>query len=65
MKKITLLAWLLINTATAMELKCYSHEKLIYHINTDHVYYDDNFLVFYDNKKKKTIYIRGECVVTN
>ena len=49
----------------AMEISCYSSTKLIYHGYTKDVYYNDNFLVFYDKKQNKSIYIRAECVIKN
>ncbi len=51
--------------SNAMEITCYSMQKKIYHGYSDNVYYNDNFLIFYDKKQNKSIYIRAECVLIN
>ena len=51
--------------SNCMEITCYSMQKKIYHGYSENVYYNDNFLIFFDKKQDKSIYIRAECVLIN
>jgi hypothetical protein len=66
MKNIILTIFLMFPIITnGMEITCYSSGKQIYHGYSSHLYYNDNFIILYDNKINKSIYVRAECVMIN
>jgi len=65
MKCIIFLLMFLPIISHSMEITCFSMQKKIYHGYSENVYYNDNFLIFFDKKQDKSIYIRAECVLIN
>lgn len=54
---------LTITPASAAEIKCYNHGRLIYSGHGHRIEYTDDYLVFTEDPSKKLVFVFANCVI--